>query len=313
VTTAVVLGAGGTVGQAFHLGVLSALADTAGFDARTADVLVGTSAGSLVAGALAAGLSAPDLVAQRLRRPLSHEGAALIARSRTRRLVAPEVEQLPAGRRSLAPEVLLAAARRPWAVRPGAVASGLLPAGRQSTDSIRKGLGRLVDGDWPDRDVRICAVRVRDGRRVVFGTPGAPPVDLGTAVAASCAVPAVFAPVRAGGETYVDGGAHSPSNADVVLADRPDLVLVVSPMSFAGPAGRRADVALRLAVRRYLGNEVRRLRRAGCRVVVVQPTPADLDAMGLDPMRGAGAASIIASAAASTRARLAAQPGLLHG
>ncbi len=47
--TAVVLAAGGLVGQAFHLGVLTALQEVTGFDARTACTLVGTSAGSLVA------------------------------------------------------------------------------------------------------------------------------------------------------------------------------------------------------------------------------------------------------------------------
>src|SRR4028118_2056137 len=61
--TAVVLGAGGLVGQAFHLGVLTALEEV-GFDARRAHTLVGTSAGSLVAAGLGAGLSASALRAE---------------------------------------------------------------------------------------------------------------------------------------------------------------------------------------------------------------------------------------------------------
>ncbi|MDP9434421.1 MAG: patatin-like phospholipase family protein, partial [Actinomycetota bacterium] len=72
--TALVLGAGGLTGQAYHLGVLSALAE-AGYDGRRADVLVGTSAGSLVAAGLAAGLSAADLAAELTGEPLSAEGA----------------------------------------------------------------------------------------------------------------------------------------------------------------------------------------------------------------------------------------------
>ena len=69
--TAVVLAAGGIVGQAFHLGVLGCLAEAVGFDARRADVLVGSSAGSLVAAGLAGGLSAADLRAEMLGEPLS--------------------------------------------------------------------------------------------------------------------------------------------------------------------------------------------------------------------------------------------------
>ena len=55
-----VLGAGGVVGGAYHAGALAALSETAGWDARDADVIVGTSAGSIAAAALRAGLSGPD-------------------------------------------------------------------------------------------------------------------------------------------------------------------------------------------------------------------------------------------------------------
>ena len=53
-----VLGAGGAVGHAFHAGVLAALADETGWDAREAEVVVGTSAGSVVGALLRAGMSA---------------------------------------------------------------------------------------------------------------------------------------------------------------------------------------------------------------------------------------------------------------
>src|SRR2546423_15592600 len=69
-----VLSGGGTVGHAFHSGVLAAIAEATGWDARTADLAVGTSAGSLVAAMLRAGFPAPDLAARVLGRPLSAEG-----------------------------------------------------------------------------------------------------------------------------------------------------------------------------------------------------------------------------------------------
>ncbi len=310
---AVVLGAGGYVGQAFHLGALSALAEVADFDPRCAGVLVGTSAGSLVAAGLAGGLSVADLVADLLGKPLSTAGTAVRDGGRPH-LVAPSVESLAVARRGpLAPGILLAAGRRPWAVRPAALLSGLLPPGRTSTAKLAIDVRRVHGDHWPDRDLRICAVRARDGRRVVFGTPGAPVVDVGTAVAASCAIPAYFTPVQVAGEAYVDGGVHSPSNADVVLADAPELTIVSSPMSFGPGAGRLGrDLGVRFVIRRYLAAEVRRLRADGARVLVVEPTPADLALMGVKPMRGPRVADVIDSAAASTRSRLRAEPDLLH-
>jgi NTE family protein len=199
-------------------------------------------------------------------------------------------------------------------VRPGAVASSLLPAGRVSTDMIARSLQRLHGSDWPQRDLRICAVRARDARRVVFGSGRAPVTDVGTAVAASCAIPGYFAPVQVAGSAYVDGGAHSPSNADVLGHDALDLVVVVSPMSVGRGAARRPrpDLALRLAVRRYLSQEVRALRRRGAEVVVLQPGPEDLPVMGLNPMQHTRIDEVLRTAAASTRARLEAQPSLIE-
>ncbi len=311
-STAVVLGAGGLIGQAFHLGVLLALQEVTSFDARRATTLVGTSAGSLVAAGLAAGLSASDMRAEVLGEPLSAEGRR-IRGTRQATLTMPEPAVTTPRRRPLAPQALLAAARRPWAVRPGAVASSLLPPGRNRTDMIARGVQRLHGSTWPERDLRICAVRAADARRVVFGAPGAPATDVGTAVAASCAIPSYFAPVHIAGRAYVDGGAHSPSNADVVAADRPSLVVVLSPMSLGRGTTRlpRADLALRLAVRRYLAREVAGLRRRGAVVVVLQPGPQDLPAMGLNPMQHRRVEQVMRVAAASTRARLEAQPSLV--
>ncbi len=303
------LAAGGIVGQAFHLGVLRSLGELTGFDARDADVLVGSSAGSLVAAGLAGGLSVADLRAEMLGEPLSPEGQQVRGERRAVPTM-PDAEPVPSGRWPLAAGALLHAARRPWAVRPGALASSLLPPGQVGTELIARSLQHLHGSTWPERDLRITAVRARDAQRFVFGAPDAPAVDVGTAVAASCAIPSYFAPVVVDGEAYVDGGAHSPSNADVVLADRVDLVVVSSPMTVgrSGLRRPRADLAVRVALRGFLAAEVFRLRRAGSHVVVLEPGVDDLPVMGLNPMRGIVAEEVIESAAASTRARLAARP-----
>src|SRR6185369_6425583 len=76
-----VLGAGGVVGHAFHAGVLAALTEKTGWDPRAAEVVVGTSAGSVVGALLRAGASAPDLLARATGQPLSREGRLLVERS----------------------------------------------------------------------------------------------------------------------------------------------------------------------------------------------------------------------------------------
>ena len=313
--TALVLGAGGLTGQAFHLGVLTALADATGFDGRTADVVVGTSAGSLVAAALTAGFSAGDQTAMLTGDALSPEGVERLRALRSKASDLPVLaeEAIPTGRRPLAPAALLHAARRPWGVRPGAVMSGLLPPGRNTTHAISRGITHLHGQDWPGERLRICAVRARDARRVVFGSPTAPKVDVGTAVAASCAIPGYFTPVYVDGQAYVDGGGHSPTNADVVRRDEPDLVVISSPMSFAPGRGTRTpDAVIRLAVRRYLAREVRLLRRRGATVVVFQPSPEDLAAMGLNPMRLLKGPDVIRTAGETVQARLRARPELVE-
>jgi NTE family protein len=244
---------------------------------------------------------------------VSAEGRALLDASRARSAGLPDAdeEQPPLTRRPLAPRAVLAAARRPWSMRPGAVVSSLLPPGRTSTDSISRGVRKLHGLEWPGPQLRVCALRARDARRVVFGTPGAPRTDVGSAVAASCAIPGYFAPVKIAGEHYVDGGGHSPTNADVVRRDHPDLVVISSPMSFGPGAGRTPDAAVRFAARRYLAREVRLLRRRGATVLVFQPTAEDLAAMGLNPMRLMRASRVVETVGESVRARLQAQPALV--
>jgi NTE family protein len=115
----------------------------------------------------------------------------------------------------------------------------------------------------------------------VFGRPGAPAATPGAAVAASCAIPGVNAPVAIGDRLYVDGGGWSPTNADVLAGQGLDLVVVVSPMTAQpGAAAHHRDAKVRAACRAMLLAEVARLRAGGTRVVVIEPDAGDLDAMG---------------------------------
>lgn len=272
------LGAGGITGEAFHRGVLSALQDSAGWDARLASIVVGTSAGALVG----ASLRAPD------RKPPASMPAD-----------APQVA-MPM-RRVAGLGVLAAAARRPWRARPVVLATALVPAGRVSTASIAAGVRRQLGSAWPAEDLWVVAARRRDGVRVVFGRGDAPATDVGRAVAASCAIPGYFQPVTIDGVEYVDGGVHSPTNADLLAGLGLDLVVVSSPMSVRPVAARpQVDLGLRLLWHRNVVAEARRVRRSGTPVLVIEPDVATLARLGINAMRGKHLGEIAARAAAAT-------------
>ncbi|MGH9121934.1 MAG: patatin-like phospholipase family protein, partial [Acidimicrobiales bacterium] len=74
---ALVLGSGGLVGNAYHAGALAALSDS-GWDPREADLIVGTSIGAVTAAMLRAGISAEDLFAFAVGKPMSSEGAEIM-------------------------------------------------------------------------------------------------------------------------------------------------------------------------------------------------------------------------------------------
>jgi len=244
--------------------VLRALQER-GYDARRADIIVGTSAGSMVG----AFLRKPDA-----------------APSRTSPVMQETVHGERVGRfPELSP--LLAALRRPWRARPGVLATALLPTGRHSTEFIAASVRMHHGRAWPKNPLWIVAVRRRDGRRVVFGRPRSPQTDLPHAVAASCAIPGFFHPVDIDGESYVDGGAHSPTNADVLRGQDFDVVVVSSPMSI-DPRGLRPtlDAGLRLLWHRVLRRELRSLRRRCAHVLTFEPGGELLQVMGLNPLHG---------------------------
>ena len=308
-----VLGAGGMTGGAFHAGVLAALAEVTGWEPRRAEIVVGTSAGSLTGSVVRAGLSAADLRNRALGRPLSAEGRRL-----TSRLAAPpaagfrlrpEPSASASGRRRpAAPGALARMALRPWDVRPAAVMSALMPPGRISTELITGGMEPLFGRSWPREPLWICAVRLDTGRRVVFGRDaGAPDVSVGEAVAASCAIPSYFAPVVIGGVDHVDGGVHSPTNLDVLGGLGLDLVVVSSPMSQAGRSLPQAspDWAVRRFCRAQLDREAIGVRRRGTPVLALQPTPEVASVMGLNAMDPGRRLATVEAAYESTRRRLA--------
>jgi NTE family protein len=264
-----VLGSGGPIGHAFHAGLLRALSDGLGWDARESELVLGTSAGAQVGALLRAGMSGVDLMARVTGESLSQEGDR-IARHYTR-----PSHDAPAGRAPYRPAstpYLLRALAQPWRTRPGRLLAALLPRGRVSLMPQAEGLQRLFGLAWPSRPLWIAALCLHSGELTAFGRPGAPATDVGTAVACSGAVPAVCEPVHVAGRPFIDGGIASATNLELVRDVEDDLVIVSSPLSMIPP------------MRLLLWNEVRKLRAAGRRTVVFEPEGEASNAMGLNPM-----------------------------
>ena len=278
-----VLGAGGLTGTAFHAGVLAALVEEVGWDARTAEVLVGTSAGSTAAALMRAGFPPADYVRRITGSPLSAEGDRVLGG-------VPRLSQPPPRPRGslapAAPALLRRAVRRPWTVRPLVAAAALLPAGTVEVDPVGATLRPLFEG-WPDRPLWICAVSLRDGRRAVFGrdpVPGTAEVSVADAVMASCAIPSYYRPVDIAGERYVDGGMHSVHNLDLMAGLGLDLVVVSAPMSTSDWAASDAGNAARVPVRAQVEHEARQVRRAGTPVLVISPDASIRHVLGVRSM-----------------------------
>jgi NTE family protein len=274
-----VLGGGGLTGTAFHAGVVAGLAESTGWDARTAEVIVGTSAGSTTAALLRAGLPPVDFVARMAGAPLSAAGERVLGDLGPLR---PPGRRERPRRRPAAPGLLPSIARRPWRYRPGIATAALLPEGTLAVDAGVSWIGDLFQA-WPDQPMWICTVRLDDGVRVVFGRDATASVR--DAVTASCAIPGYFSPVVIDGHRHVDGGMWSIHNLDLVAGLGLDLVVASAPMSTADPLAAERGTLVRLPVRHRLDREVEQVRLSGTPVLVIQPDARLREVMGTSTMR----------------------------
>jgi NTE family protein len=300
-----VLAGGGIVGEAWMHGVLAGIEDAGGADFTATEALVGTSAGSIVAARLAAG-----------RRPPRPDDA------RDSGYAAPGLAEAAHGDDDpgLVRSAVRDAARVGWALSApltGAALAASAPAGALARAAV---LGRAAGHGRPlhqlhgrvarwgarfDGRLRVCAVDRRNGRRVVFGAPGAPPASVADAVTASCAIPWVFAPVAVGGREYVDGGVWSVTNLDAAQTGRGTQVLCLDPTAGVGGSDRRM-AALRGAFRVASGLEVQRLRRRGADVRHIAPDETASASIGTDFMAPGRAAPALAAGYAQGRRLVAA-------
>lgn len=285
-----VLGGGGVLGGTWAVGALAAMEEQYGFAAADADIIVGTSAGSVLAALIGGGVTVEEL--------RQHYGDEVVTSGP---LAGYDFDPIQAtgGRRPArprllgpgSPKLIGSSLRRLGQLPATTVLSAFMPEGTRSLERI----GHLVDavtpfGDWsPHRGIWVVAMDYEDGRRVVFGRPGAPVAPLSSAVMASCAIPGWFAPVPINGRTFVDGGAVSATSIDVVAHAGLDELYVVAPMtSFAmdSPSSvtARLERRWRVEVTKTALHEAALVRAAGTHVRMVGPGPEDLVAIGANLM-----------------------------
>jgi NTE family protein len=299
---ALVLGAGGITGGAWLAGALSALAAVTGWEPRSADLIVGTSAGSVMAALLACGLSARQLMPLHDRPadawPLRDMAARQSYSGSARQNLAPG---------SLGALISVLNSTGSW-TRGARLLCAIAPRGRVPTEPIRRVVARMAPAGWaPHPACWIVTTDYRSGRRVVFGRDKM--AGLAEAVAASCAIPGIFDPVPIEGRDYVDGGLASPTNADLAAEGYPDVVLCLNPLAIR-PEGRsfnpaaHVEALVRRSASRQLDCEIVALKSRGIGVIRIEPGADDLAGIGLDPMDPTKAIEIAARAAHHARTQV---------
>jgi NTE family protein len=252
-----VLGGGGPVGEAWESGIIVGLKEK-GVDLAHADRIIGTSAGSIVGARLGSKMSDADFINAALepaddgpKRPASQKPPNLT-------FLASKLVEMNTGRR---PRQVIRAEIGAWAMRVHPVIT--------ETEFVSGYQRRFPQSKWPDPRYEAISVDAADGSlRMWNESSGVAPA---MAVAASCALPGVFAPVTIDGHRYMDGGVRSVTNADLARGCKTALVL-------APTAGLDDPIAKDFT--RPLDDELRTLRASGCTVELITPDGASINAFG---------------------------------
>lgn len=269
---ALVLGGGGPVGIAWESGLIAGLAEV-GIDLSDADFIVGTSAGSVVGAQIALGRTPAALVEPFTGRaePPPPPSESMSAPADLSQLVTKLMESYAGVR----PTEEVCREIGAWALQTSVVDEDAFVA------SFARSLADLPAESWPERRFACTAVDVVSGEFVTWNNDSG--VPLVRAIASSCAVPGIAAPISINGRRYMDGGMRSATNAD--LAKGYDVVVVVSISSQAIPE----------AFRRPLERELLALRDSGSRIGMITPDAESFEAFGPNLMdfrrRPAAAAS----------------------
>ena len=255
---ALVLGGGGPIGIAWETAVCAGLLES-GIDVREADLIVGTSAGSVVGASLAHGQDPRHMMTQTRETnaapPVGGPGRDMAEVAAVFQLWTSFEDMTEAACKE---------------VGAAAVTIKTIPEEQWLTTFANRGW----DG-WPRKPLLVTAVDCGTGAFKVFDAHSHVPVEV--AVTASCTVPGIVPPVTIDGHRYMDGGVRSGTSADLAGRIEPDLVLILAPM------GRREGGVDRLAAKQ-VAREMGELERAGAKVHLVHFDDATKDAVGMNLM-----------------------------
>jgi predicted acylesterase/phospholipase RssA len=326
---------GGVTGAIYEIGVLAALEERLdGFSLTDCDVFVGVSAGSYVGTLVASGVSPSDLY----RNATDPHGSDLDQLS----LFRPNLGEI-AARLVTAPLTLAESLRDLYRNREDmtvtdfvASFAGLLPSGFFLLEGLEAWMtgflaeeGRTNDFGALGKKLRVVAVELDTGETRVFGEPGSDSVPISRAVAASCALPGFFRPVRIEGADYIDGGVVKTAHISLALKEGCGLVLCVNPIVPARYSLSRGllpirreqgalashgllpilDQVFRLTLHSRLQYGLARYRREHPEtdIVVFEPKPEELPRLMRNIMRTSGRIRIAEYAYRSTLQKLDAE------
>jgi NTE family protein len=261
---ALVLGGGGSTGNAWLIGVIAGLFD-AGLDVTEADLVVGTSAGSTAAAQIA-GATPTELLAAILAAAPQHRTGP-VGSDGGRAPIRPVAQHLERMNRIIAAAENAADVRR--RIGAGAIEMDAASDGSWQTQWRATVAARLPIQRWPQRTLLITAVDAYNGEPVVFDRHSG--VDLTDAVAASCSSGSAY---RIGDNHYIDGGYRRNENAD--LAAGYERVLVLAP--FGGKTLTPLDWGMHLAA------QVDELRARGSSVETIVPDSSSEHIFGVNAM-----------------------------
>jgi NTE family protein len=266
--------------------VLRALEVEAGFTPDDADVIIGTSAGSVIGAYLRTGMTTNDMW---LLARGEHPTLGSVGRTPEHEpeLFVPRFNG-PVGilRHAIGSAYVLGRAISPFPLQPPGFLKSVFPGGLFAMEEGRRRFTEELPNEWPEKDLWLTTVDIVSGRRIVLGRHGAPKVDLPRAVLASAAVPGIYPPVLVGRRNLIDGGAHSTSNLDLGVQAGADRIIGVIPMAFdtALPPGPLGQIARRIPAR-MLAAETALAKRRGVEVLMFRPSASEVRHHGLNLMR----------------------------
>lgn len=236
--TALVLAGGGLTGAVYEIGALRAIDDLlVDTSVNDFDIYVGTSAGSLVSGMLANGLT-PRVMLQIIAG--SHPKIRPIGRGDL--FAFNHVDLMRQGLRL--PRTLANAWSHYLRNLPDMTFFDLLwsltevlPPGLYDNLSLERYIREAIVGNGGansfgelQRDLYVVATDLDNGQRTIFSREHHADVPLSLAIAASAALPVVYKPVRIEGRDYVDGGLRGNASLDVAIEHGASLVVCINPL-----------------------------------------------------------------------------------